>query len=110
MNRQYASCDIFVLPSDQEGFGIVYLEAMAHRKPVVASRAAGAPEVVSEGKTGLLVEHGSRPALVAALAHLLASPERRQQLGAAGFERLQEHFTFEHFRERLFRLLRQLSS
>ncbi len=109
LSRQYAACDIFVLPSDQEGFGIVYLEAMAHRKPVVASRAAGAPEVVLEGETGLLVEHGDRPALVEALAHLLSSPERRQKFGGAGFERLQAKFTFEHFRERLLRLLGRLS-
>ena len=103
----YAACDIFALPSDQEGFGIVYLEAMAHGKPVVASRAGGAPEVVVDAETGLLVEHGNRPALAAALADLLAHRERRQQLGEAGRRRLEENFTFEHFRQRLTRLLEQ---
>ncbi|HXE75803.1 MAG TPA: glycosyltransferase family 4 protein [Candidatus Xenobia bacterium] len=110
LSRQYAACDVFVLPSDQEGFGIVYLEAMAHHKPVVASRAGGAPEVVTDGETGLLIEHGNQAALVTALSTLLASPERRQQLGAAGFARLQQHYTFEHFRARLHGLLAQFSS
>lgn len=110
MVRRYAACDVFVLPSNQEGFGIVFLEAMAHSKPVVAARAGGAPEVVVEGETGLLVEHGNRAALVAALRSLLADRERRRQLGEAGRRRLEANFTFEHFRRRLVRLLEQSPS
>ncbi len=103
--RRYAVCNVFVLPSNQEGFGIVFLEAMAYGKPVVAARAGGTPEVVADGETGLLVEPGNRAALVAALSELLAHPERRQQLGEAGRRRLQANFTYELFRGRLIRLL-----
>ncbi len=105
--RHYAACDVFALPSNQEGFGIVFLEAMAQGKPVVAARAGATPEVVADGETGLLVEHGNRAALVAALGRLLADRELQRQLGAAGQRRLQANFTFEHFRDRLFQLLQQ---
>ncbi|MFQ5663087.1 MAG: glycosyltransferase family 4 protein [Terriglobia bacterium] len=99
--RAYAACDVFVLPSVQEGFGIVFLEAMAHAKPVVSVRAGGIPEVVTHGETGLLVDPGDPEGLAAALAQLLSRPERRQRMGAAGRRRLEEKFSFGHFRRRL---------
>jgi glycosyltransferase involved in cell wall biosynthesis len=76
--RQYQSCDVFCLPSVQEGFGIVFLEAMAAAKPVVAARAAAAPEVVS---AGLLAEPESAPSLADAIARLHADPALRRALG-----------------------------
>lgn len=103
--RQYAACDVFVLPSIQEGFGIVFLEAMAHAKPVVGIRAGGTPEVITHAETGLLVDPGDRDALAAALSQLLSGTDLRQQIGAAGYRRLHEHFDFEHFRARLTRIL-----
>ncbi len=102
---QYAACSVFVLPSTQEGFGIVFLEAMAHAKPVVAARAGGAPEVVANGETGLLVQPADNQALHTALARLLADAGLRQQMGGAGQRRLEENFVFEKFRQRLNRFL-----
>ena len=55
LRRYYEIADVFVMPSRQEGFGIVYLEAMAAGKPVVASPCGGAPEVVRDGEDGYLV-------------------------------------------------------
>ncbi len=86
--RQYQACNVFCLPSVQEGFGIVFLEAMAAGRPVVAARAAAAPEVVTEG---VLVEPENPNALAEALAALREDPERRREIGKAG-QRLVEHY------------------
>jgi glycosyltransferase involved in cell wall biosynthesis len=80
----YAACDIFCLPSRQEGFGIVFLEAMAAGKPVVACRGTGAEELIRSGEAGLLVPQHDPDALAAALLGLLRDPEQRRRLGAAG--------------------------
>jgi len=74
---EYRACDLFCLPSVQEGFGIVLLEAMAAGKPIVASRAAAIPEVVPHG---LLVEPDSAEALAAAIEDLHQSPAKRADL------------------------------
>lgn len=87
VRREYEQCDVFCLPSVQEGFGIVFLEAMAAGKPVVATTAAAIPEVVQHGATGLLVSPGDVRALADALLLLLADAERRDRYGRAGRER-----------------------
>jgi glycosyltransferase involved in cell wall biosynthesis len=78
---EYNRCHVFCLPSVQEGFGIVLLEAMAANRPIVAARAAAIPEVVPHG---LLVEPESAEALAAALEHLYQSPESCATLARAG--------------------------
>lgn len=84
--RQYQECDVFCLPSVQEGFGIVFLEAMAAGKPIVAARAAAVPEVVTEG---LLVEPDDEAALAEALERLYENPALAASLGAAGCRAVQ---------------------
>jgi glycosyltransferase involved in cell wall biosynthesis len=82
--RWYRHADVFCLPSVQEGFGIVFLEAMASGLPVVATRATAIPEVVPDGQAGLLVPPGDVDALAAALTTLLREPARRAAYGAYG--------------------------
>jgi glycosyltransferase involved in cell wall biosynthesis len=79
--REYNRCDVFSLPSVQEGFGIVFLEAMAAGKPIVAARAAAVPEVVEHG---LLVEPESAEALVEGLARLYHDAPLRGRQADAG--------------------------
>jgi glycosyltransferase involved in cell wall biosynthesis len=81
--REYRRCDVFCLPSVQEGFGIVFLEAMAAGKPIVATSAAAVPEVV---ESGVLVEPGNAEAIAEGILGLYRSPERRARLSAAGLE------------------------
>jgi len=78
---EYNRADLFCLPSVQEGFGIVLLEAMAAAKPIVASRAAAIPEVAPHA---MLVEPDRPEALAAAIEALYRSPETRAALAAAG--------------------------
>ena len=81
---EYRRADIFCLPSLQEGFGIVFLEAMAAGLPIVAARAAAVPELVSDGESGILVAPDSPGDLAAALDRLLSDPGERRRLGETG--------------------------
>jgi len=105
LQSHYRACDVFVMPSDGEGFGIVYLEAMQHGKPVIAARSGAAPEVVLDGVTGRLVEYGNREELARTLIELCLDGEQRRSLGSSGYRRLQDNFTFNHFKENLTEIL-----
>jgi phosphatidylinositol alpha-1,6-mannosyltransferase len=104
----YAACEIFALPSRGEGFGLVYLEAMAYGKPVVAGAHGGAPEVVEDGVTGYLVHHGETAQLISCLETLLRDPVLERTMGARGKERLQREFRFSVFAKSFRKLLREL--
>ena len=86
--------DVFALTSIFEGFGLVLVEAMAARKPVVATRVSAIPEVVIDGETGILAEPRSANAVADALTQM-TDGTLRARLGAAGYERAAEHFTLE---------------
>ncbi len=92
----YRESDIVVMPSRAEAVAVVALEAMVHGKPVIASDIGGIPEVVLDGKTGILVPSGDRKALASAITGLLLDPERAHALGEAGAKRVREHFSEQH--------------
>jgi glycosyltransferase involved in cell wall biosynthesis len=93
----YARCDVFALPSSGEGFGFVFLEAMAFGKPVVGSAHGGIPDLIEEAVTGFLVELGDKEKLAAALRRLLLDDRLRCALGNAARERVRNKFRFEDF-------------
>jgi glycosyltransferase involved in cell wall biosynthesis len=88
-----AACDVFALPSFEEPFGLVFVEAMAMKRPVVALTNGGTPEVVEHGKCGLLSPPGDIDALAANLLRLLGDPALRAQFGEYGRSRVEQHFT-----------------
>jgi glycosyltransferase involved in cell wall biosynthesis len=90
--RVMAACDVFILPSFEEPFGLVFLEAMAMGKPVVALDNGGTPEVVEHGRSGLLSPPWDIPALASNITTLVRDPELRLRLGRQGRERVLQHF------------------
>ena len=83
----YAAADAFVLPSMfQETFGLVILEAFAAGTPVIGARSGGIPELVEDGRTGLLVDQGDVDGLCDAMRRLLLDPDLRGRLGAAAWQ------------------------
>lgn len=96
----YRDCDVFVMPSAGEGFGFVFLEAMKYRKPIVAARSGGAPEVVRDGVSGKLVEYGNKRELLEVLIGLCLNRNEREMLGNEGYRRLKQNYTFERFKQK----------
>lgn len=91
----YAAADAVVLPSLSEGFPFVLLEALAMSKPVVATAVNGVPEIVEDGRTGLLVPPRDPGALTRAIGRLLRAPSAAQQMACAGRAVVAARFTAE---------------
>jgi glycosyltransferase involved in cell wall biosynthesis len=98
----YRQCTAFVLPSGNEGFGIVFLEAMYFGAPVIAAAEKGALDVVHHGKTGLLVRFGDAVAIKNAIERLQGEPDLCDRLRTAGRKTVTNRgeFTFARFTER----------
>ena len=90
----YSACDVFVLPSEYEAFGIVLLEAMACQKPCIGTDVGGIPEVIVDGKSGIIVDYGDVHALANAITELLSDARKRDAFGRFGRERVKEKFTW----------------
>jgi phosphatidylinositol alpha-1,6-mannosyltransferase len=103
----YARAAMFALPSRGEGFGLVYLEAMAHGLACLGSTHDAASEVIANGETGALVDPGESDALGRTIADLLESPAQRRAMGEAGRRRVDQLFRYERFRRRVTELLEE---
>ncbi len=87
------ACDIFVLPSLWEGFGLAAAEANASGLPVLATRVDGLPEVVIDGETGVIIPPSDAGAIRDVLLELLGNPEKRKKMGDSGREWVRENFS-----------------
>ena len=90
-----AAFDVLLVPSLWEGFGLVLLEAMSRRVPVIASRVSAIPEVIVNGESGILIPPRDVDALTQAIARLLTDRALRKYMGLLGAARLEEHFSVE---------------
>lgn len=90
-----AVCDVFVQPSLEEAFGLVFIEAGAHGKPTVATEVGGIPDIIVDNETGILVPPGDSSALAAAIIKMLENPEWTRELGKNARERIVNNFSIE---------------
>ncbi len=114
----YPACDVFALPArvelddrapKGEGFGIVYLEAMAFGKPVVGPNSGAPAEFIRHGEHGLLVDPEDPARVAQALIDLLTSPESAGRMGRAAREWVTHHYSYSRFCERLRQMLNELT-
>lgn len=100
LERLYAACEVFVLPAivdetgDTEMLGMVLLEAMRYRKPVIATHVGGIPDIVADGETGVLVPQRDPHALASAIARVLDEPAWAARLGQAGYAAARDRFSW----------------
>jgi glycosyltransferase involved in cell wall biosynthesis len=93
----YQDCDVFVMPSQKEGFGIVFLEAMRYGKPCIGGNHGGTPEIIEHGKNGYLVEYGDVPGLADCIHHLATDRTLCSLIGANSYKTVKEKFGFNQF-------------
>jgi phosphatidylinositol alpha-1,6-mannosyltransferase len=101
----YARADIFALPSTGEGFGLVFLEAMAFAKPIVAAAAGGSTDLVEHNVNGLLILPRDQAALIQALDQLLHDHSLRATLGQRGSEIVRRKYRFDLFQSQFAAIL-----
>jgi rhamnosyl/mannosyltransferase len=109
VSAAYREARVFVLPSEYEAFGLVLLEALAQATPVVASRVGGIPEVVEDGRAGLLVPPRSPEALSQAIQSIWEDRDLARRLGEYGRDHVVPRFSWETLADRLDGLYREVA-
>jgi phosphatidyl-myo-inositol dimannoside synthase len=97
----YAHADIFALPSTGEGFGLVFLEAMAFARPIVGAASGGATDLIEDGVNGMLVPPHDVEALAQALNRMLQDDSLRRQMGRCSGEIVRQKYQFAAFQDAL---------
>ena len=108
--RTWREADLFVMPTRNEAFGLVYQEAAAAGLPAIGSRLNAVPEIIADGETGLLVPPGDRAALVRALDALIGSAELRDRLGRQARRKIERDAHPDEHRRQLVALVSQVAS
>lgn len=105
----YRQSDIFVMPTNADAFGYVFIEAMAMGLPVVATKINAIPEIVNHGATGFLVQPGDRNELACSIQTLLENPTLCREMGAKGRKIVEQKFNMQKHRQTLETLFRDIS-
>jgi phosphatidylinositol alpha-1,6-mannosyltransferase len=105
----YDHCELFAMPSRGEGFGLVFIEAMARGKPVIGGAHGGTPEIIDDEINGYLVRYGDTAQLVDRLTRLLSNDPLRREMGEHALAKARREFTFARFSSELAAILSELS-
>lgn len=108
--KEMAKCRVFCLPSWQEGFGVVYIEAMAQGVPVIGVKGEGIEDVIEHGVNGLLVSPQNVEEIVGAIDSLLSSPDYAKELAQRGKDTVYREFTWQNNARKTLGLYRSLVS
>jgi glycosyltransferase involved in cell wall biosynthesis len=114
LKNYFQKCDVFVLPAivdskgDTEGLGVVLIEAMNYKKPVIASNVGGIVDIIIDKKTGILVPEKDSKKMAEAIVNLLADEEQALRLGEEGFRFVKDNFNWDHVTGHLVALYRTL--
>lgn len=100
-DREFSNADIFILPTLNETFGLVLLEAMQQKTAVIGSCEGGIPDIISDGETGLIVKTNDAADLAEKIKILITNPEYRRQLGEQGYKKFKQNFTLENFEKNI---------
>ncbi len=106
----YANADVFALPSAGEGFGLVFLEAMAFAKPVLGAAVGGTLDLIQDGVNGILVPPRDPARLATAIASLFRDESLRARMGRAGAEAVRSKYSFAAFKRQLQQILDECAS
>lgn len=99
VTRHYASASLFIMPSRREGFGFVFIEAMAQGTPAIGGNRDATPEVIVDGETGYIIDPTSVDAVVSAVTRLLEDDELRERMGRAAVLHVNQKFGFPNFKQ-----------
>src|SRR5574341_68182 len=115
LQKRYQHCSVFVLPAiidskgDTEGLGVVLIEALNYKKPVIASAVGGIPDIVIDSQTGLLVPQKDPQKLADAILRVLQDTALSKRLGENGYHHCQKHFSWESITQELIQIYSRLS-
>ena len=98
----YRECDLFVLPSINEGFGLTLAEAMLNRRPVIGADSGGIPDLIEDGRTGLLFQKGDSGKLAEAMRKILKDDRFAQQIAENGYQYVKGNLSSERIGEKMF--------
>ena len=94
-NNAIDGCEVFLMPSKLDSFGLVYLESWLHRKPVIAAYCSGVMEVIDEGVNGFLVPFGDCEMIAGYILKLLNDKELAQNMGEEGYKKTKNNYLWE---------------
>lgn len=108
--KSYVEASIFVMPSEKEGFGIVFLEAWLRKIPVICGTEDASHEVISDSKDGFAIHHDDTDLLAEKIIHILKNPIMAMSMGESGYQKVMQNYLMQNFTVNLEKLLDEIKN